>query len=54
MYHIKFTESGDFQVGDLMWAKVGSHPYWPCMITAEPETDIFTKKGNITINYNEN
>lgn len=22
----------------LMWAKVGSHPWWPAMLTYDPET----------------
>ena len=26
----------DFSKGDLVWAKVGGHPWWPCMISSFP------------------
>jgi hypothetical protein len=28
----------DFEAGDLTWAKIGTHPYWPCMVTEEPSS----------------
>lgn len=24
-------------VGDLVWAKVSGYPWWPCMVTSDPE-----------------
>ncbi|KAF5304180.1 hypothetical protein FQR65_LT08074 [Abscondita terminalis] len=31
-------------VGDLLWAKIGGHPFWPCIIMPEPSTNEFKKK----------
>lgn len=36
--------SCDYQVGDLAWARVGTYPFWPCIVTREPFTDMFVKK----------
>lgn len=33
----------EWMVGDLAWARVGGHPYWPCVIAVDPEQNIFTK-----------
>lgn len=33
----------EWMVGDLAWARVGGHPYWPCVIAVDPELNIFTK-----------
>lgn len=33
-----------WSVGQLTWAHISHYPYWPCIITLEPNTDIFTKK----------
>ncbi|GJQ75891.1 putative histone-lysine N-methyltransferase [Trypoxylus dichotomus] len=30
-------------VGDLMWAKIGRYPYWPCLITKEPHSKEYRK-----------
>uniref|UniRef100_A0A8D8S3R8 Probable histone-lysine N-methyltransferase Mes-4 n=1 Tax=Cacopsylla melanoneura TaxID=428564 RepID=A0A8D8S3R8_9HEMI len=40
----------EFSVGDLMWAKIGSYPYWPCIISTSPGTQNFqkpAKKGSL-------
>ena len=29
--------------GDLLWAKVPSHPYWPCMVSKCPFSQLFTR-----------
>lgn len=26
-----------FSVGDLVWTKVSGYPWWPCMVTTDPE-----------------
>uniref|UniRef100_A0A671SM41 Histone-lysine N-methyltransferase NSD2-like n=1 Tax=Sinocyclocheilus anshuiensis TaxID=1608454 RepID=A0A671SM41_9TELE len=31
-----------FSVGDVIWAKVSGYPWWPCMITTDPEINIRT------------
>lgn len=33
-----------FQVGDLAWARMGTYPFWPCIITREPVSDMFVRK----------
>ncbi|XP_018312439.1 histone-lysine N-methyltransferase NSD2 [Mycetomoellerius zeteki] len=30
-------------VGQLAWARVGNFPFWPCMITVDPESRIYYK-----------
>lgn len=33
-----------YQVGDLAWARMGTYPFWPCIITRAPESGMFVKK----------
>jgi len=33
----------DWVTGDLAWARVAGYPFWPCMITLDPQQRIFTK-----------
>lgn len=33
-----------FQVGDLAWARMGTYPFWPCIVTREPSSDMFVRK----------
>jgi len=33
----------EWLVGDLAWARVGGHPFWPCVIALDPIQKIFTK-----------
>ncbi|XP_039295505.1 histone-lysine N-methyltransferase NSD2 [Nilaparvata lugens] len=35
--------SCQWQVGDLAWARIGNHPFWPCIIARDPELAIFTR-----------
>ncbi|XP_036384462.1 histone-lysine N-methyltransferase NSD3-like isoform X1 [Megalops cyprinoides] len=30
----------DHDVGDLVWAKVGTYPWWPCMVSCDPQLDV--------------
>ncbi|CAH2097203.1 unnamed protein product [Euphydryas editha] len=34
----------EYQVGDLAWARMGTYPFWPCIITRDPFSDMFVKK----------
>ncbi|VEN39926.1 unnamed protein product [Callosobruchus maculatus] len=37
----KCPSEGDmssYKHGDLIWAQIGSYPYWPCMVTYAPDT----------------
>lgn len=33
----------DWVIGDLAWARVSGYPFWPCMISLDPQQRIFTK-----------
>ncbi|XP_075224627.1 nuclear receptor binding SET domain protein isoform X2 [Lycorma delicatula] len=33
----------EWMVGDLAWARVGNHPFWPCIINIDPTLGIFTR-----------
>lgn len=36
-----------YSVGDIIWTKVSGYPWWPCMITTDPELDVHCRsKGN--------
>ena len=30
-------------VGDMLWARVPGHPYWPCMVYPDPSESLHTK-----------
>ncbi|XP_043940254.1 histone-lysine N-methyltransferase NSD3 [Protopterus annectens] len=32
-----------YQVGDLVWSKVGTYPWWPCMVSCDPQLRVYTK-----------
>ncbi|XP_052771657.1 histone-lysine N-methyltransferase NSD2-like isoform X2 [Mya arenaria] len=32
-----------WMVGDMVWAKVSSHPWWPCMVSYDPFTAVSTR-----------
>lgn len=34
---------GDFEVGDLVWAKLTGFPWWPCMVAIDPTSGIYSK-----------
>ncbi|CAH2237590.1 jg6296 [Pararge aegeria aegeria] len=34
----------EYQVGDLAWARMGTYPFWPCIITRDPLSGTFVKK----------
>ncbi|XP_022903665.2 histone-lysine N-methyltransferase NSD2 [Onthophagus taurus] len=36
----------EFFPGELMWARFGKFPYWPCMVTSHPQTDKTTRYIN--------
>lgn len=35
------TEVVKYKIGDLLWGRIGSHPYWPCMICSDDKGIIF-------------
>ncbi|XP_048685461.1 histone-lysine N-methyltransferase NSD3 isoform X2 [Lepidochelys kempii] len=37
------TTAVKFQVGDLVWSKVGTYPWWPCMVSSDPQLEVHTK-----------
>ncbi|VEL23956.1 unnamed protein product [Protopolystoma xenopodis] len=48
----EFVPDSSFELGDIFWAKVGSHPWWPCMIYYSPEGDCYNKnRGKTFVNH---
>uniref|UniRef100_A0A7M4DYU9 Histone-lysine N-methyltransferase NSD3 n=1 Tax=Crocodylus porosus TaxID=8502 RepID=A0A7M4DYU9_CROPO len=37
------TNDIKFQIGDLVWSKVGTYPWWPCMVSCDPQLEVHTK-----------
>ncbi|KAF7242085.1 Histone-lysine N-methyltransferase NSD3 [Varanus komodoensis] len=37
------TSDIKFEVGDLVWSKVGTYPWWPCMVSSDPQLEVHTK-----------
>lgn len=33
-----------YQIGDLAWARMGTFPFWPCIVTREPGSSMFVRK----------
>ena len=38
-------KEGDLYVGDIIWAKVLGYPWWPCMVTIDPQTGFYSQMG---------
>ena len=39
-----------YLVGDLVWAKVSGHPWWPCMVSIDPFTGLFVRMSEYKLN----
>ncbi|XP_032382389.1 histone-lysine N-methyltransferase NSD2 [Etheostoma spectabile] len=39
-----------FSVGDLVWTKVSGYPWWPCMVTTDPEFNNHIKPKQKAVN----
>ncbi|VVC46251.1 Post-SET domain,AWS domain,PWWP domain,SET domain [Cinara cedri] len=33
-----------FKIGDIMWAKIGKYPFWPCILCFDPYSNKFIKE----------
>lgn len=33
-----------YQVGDLAWARMGTYPFWPSIVTRDPSSGVFVRK----------
>ncbi|ESO90319.1 hypothetical protein LOTGIDRAFT_218015, partial [Lottia gigantea] len=40
---IEAKKPAKYAMGDMLWGKVGGHPWWPCMVSECPYTFQFTK-----------
>lgn len=36
-------KKNDFEIGDIVWAKIGRYPFWPSMVCVDPDTKIHIK-----------
>ncbi|GLH06500.1 Probable histone-lysine N-methyltransferase Mes-4 [Gryllus bimaculatus] len=43
LVQIKIGSDCGWVPGDLAWARVGGHPFWPCMIAVDPHSAVYTK-----------
>jgi len=32
-----------WKLGDMLWAKVSGHPWWPCIVLPDPDQSVWTK-----------
>ena len=37
---------GEYSLGDMLWARVSGHPWWPCNVAPDPTLDIYLKKNS--------
>lgn len=42
-----------YKDGDLAWAKLSSHPFWPCLITVDPVTNELLRLAGTYLNKND-
>uniref|UniRef100_A0A3Q3WSA6 Histone-lysine N-methyltransferase NSD3 n=1 Tax=Mola mola TaxID=94237 RepID=A0A3Q3WSA6_MOLML len=33
----------EYVIGDLVWSKVGTYPWWPCMVSSDPQMKVHTR-----------
>ena len=38
----------EYALGDMLWARVSGHPWWPCKVTKDPTQDIYTKTSRMS------
>lgn len=36
-------KKNDFEIGDIVWAKIGRYPFWPSIVCMDPETNVYIK-----------
>lgn len=41
-----------YKIGDLVWAKVNNHPWWPCRVSRDLNDSYFRFEGSQNINKN--
>lgn len=39
----------EWSEGDICWGRIGSYPYWPCLICDDPETGSFVRVAGKTV-----
>uniref|UniRef100_A0A8D3C4H8 Histone-lysine N-methyltransferase NSD3 n=1 Tax=Scophthalmus maximus TaxID=52904 RepID=A0A8D3C4H8_SCOMX len=55
--HAFIQETGfckEFVIGDLVWSKVGTYPWWPCMVSSDPQMKVHTRintRGKRNLEY---
>lgn len=44
-------KEGAYEVGDLIWSKMTGYPWWPCIVSIDPKTGIYSKiSGTFSLN----
>lgn len=47
--HIEKTE--DYEIDDIVWAKIGKYPLWPSIVGVDPNEKIHTKRSSAKTNH---
>ena len=34
----------EYSLGSIAWARIGQYPYWPCIVTLDPDSNICHQK----------
>lgn len=40
-------KQNDFEIGDIVWAKIGKYPFWPSIVCIDPDTTNIYLKGSL-------
>jgi len=40
---LQADENTKWKVGDMLWAKISGHPWWPCIVAPNPTNSVYTK-----------
>uniref|UniRef100_A0A3B3ZHF7 Histone-lysine N-methyltransferase NSD3 n=1 Tax=Periophthalmus magnuspinnatus TaxID=409849 RepID=A0A3B3ZHF7_9GOBI len=43
----------EFVIGDLVWSKVGTYPWWPCMVSSDPQMKFFVLGAHVKKSHRE-
>lgn len=41
---LRISAQSPWQEGELLWGKIKGFPYWPCMVSKDPFSQVFAKQ----------
>lgn len=39
-------QNEDYNMGDIVWAKIGRYPFWPSVVCGDPNSGVYFKKSS--------